>query len=58
MLNIVTLLFVFIVFNTGKGQFDVANLVITTAIVEALLAVEFHCTWSCPCLVHGRIMVI
>lgn len=38
-LNIGALLFVFIVFDTGKGQFDVANLVITTAVVEAILAV-------------------
>ena len=40
------LLFVFIIFDTSVGRFDIANLIAAVG-VQAIASVGFHCTLSC-----------
>ena len=46
----------FIVFVTCKRPFDIAN-INTTVIVQAIVSVGFHFTWSCICLVYVKDVV-
>ena len=48
-LNILTVLFVFIVINTCK-RYDIAN-IITAIVVKAMGNIGLPCAWSCKCLV-------
>ena len=52
-LNIPTVLFVFIVINTCK-RFDSVN-IITAIVVQGMVNVGLYCAWNCTCLVEDTL---
>ena len=52
-LNILTVLFVFIVINTCK-RFDSVN-IITAIVVQGMVNVGLYCAWNCTCLVEDTL---